>query len=84
MLGKAADISDFDRGQNSTDRRLGTNISEIDRFAGSSCESFLLISYAKWVIDGKNVTRRHGVRRLQVIIEKRHKRLFRLVTRVFI
>ncbi|GFV80666.1 HTH_Tnp_Tc3_2 domain-containing protein [Trichonephila clavipes] len=77
-MGKAADLSDFDRGQIVMARRLGTSISETARLLGCS-RSTLVSIYAKWINDGETSSRRHGVGRLHAIKEKGHRILSRMV-----
>ncbi|GFU71879.1 transposable element Tcb1 transposase [Trichonephila clavipes] len=77
-MGKAADLSDFDRGQIVMARRLGTSISETARLVGFSRSTFVS-TYAKWMNDGETSSRRHGVGRLHAIKEKGHRRLSRMV-----
>ncbi|GFT39380.1 transposable element Tcb1 transposase [Trichonephila clavipes] len=77
-MGKAADLSDFDKGQIVMARRLGTSISETTRLV--SCSRYTVVStYAKWMNDGETSSRRHGGERLHAIKEKGHRRLFRMV-----
>ncbi|GFT02692.1 transposable element Tcb1 transposase [Trichonephila clavipes] len=77
-MGKAADLSDFDRGQIVMARRLGTSISETARLLGCS-RSTVVSTYAKWMNDSETSSRRHGVGRLHAIKEKGHRRLSRMV-----
>ncbi|GFW74053.1 uncharacterized protein TNCV_545771 [Trichonephila clavipes] len=51
-MGKAVDLSDFDRGQIVMARRLGTSISETAQLLGCS-RSTLVSTYAKWINDGE-------------------------------
>ncbi|GBM10851.1 hypothetical protein AVEN_42112-1 [Araneus ventricosus] len=67
-MGKAVDLSEFDRGQIVTARRLGTSITETARLVG-----------CKWINDGDTSSRRQDVGRPRVIKEKRRRRLSRLV-----
>ncbi|GFU99535.1 HTH_Tnp_Tc3_2 domain-containing protein [Trichonephila clavipes] len=78
VMGKAADLSDFDRGQIVMARRLGTSISETARLVSCS-RSTVVSTYAKWMNDGDISSRRHGVGRLHAIKEKGHQRLSRMV-----
>ncbi|GFV63315.1 transposable element Tcb1 transposase [Trichonephila clavipes] len=77
-MGKASDLSDFDRGQIVMARTLGTSISETARDVGFS-RSTVVSTYAKWMNDGETSSRRHGVGRLHAIKEKSHRRLSRTV-----
>ncbi|GFX20278.1 transposable element Tcb1 transposase [Trichonephila clavipes] len=72
-MGKAADLSDFDRGQIAMARRLGTSISETARVVGC-LRSAVVSTYAKWMNDGETSSRRHGVGRSHAI-KKSHQRL---------
>ncbi|GBO35378.1 Transposable element Tc1 transposase [Araneus ventricosus] len=66
---KAADLSEFDRGQIVMARRLGTSITETARVV--SCSRFAVVSiHAKWINDGDTSSRRQGVGRPRVIKEK--------------
>ncbi|GFV39759.1 transposable element Tcb1 transposase [Trichonephila clavipes] len=76
-MGKATDLSDFDRGHIVMSRRLGTSISEI-ALVGCS-RSTVVSTYAQWMNDGETSRKRHGVRRLHAIKEKGHRRLSRIV-----
>lgn len=77
-MGKAADLSDFDRGQIVMARRLGTSITETARLVGCS-RSTVVSTYAKWMKDGETSSRRHGVGRPHAIQEKGRRRLSRMV-----
>ncbi|GFY04022.1 HTH_Tnp_Tc3_2 domain-containing protein [Trichonephila clavipes] len=77
-MGKAADLSDFDRGKIVMTRRLETSISETTRLVGCSL-STVVSTYAKWMHDGETRSRRHGVGRLHAIKEKGNRRLPRMV-----
>ncbi|GFT97764.1 transposable element Tcb1 transposase [Trichonephila clavipes] len=77
-MGKATDLSDFDRGQIVMARRLGTSISETTRLVGGS-PSTVVSTYAKWMNDGETSSRRHGVGFLHAIKENSHRRLSRMV-----
>ncbi|XP_015916680.2 uncharacterized protein [Parasteatoda tepidariorum] len=77
-MGRAADISDFDRGQIVMTRRLRTSISETARLLGCS-RSTVVSNYAKWMNDGETSSRRHGVGRPHAIKDKGRRRLSRLV-----
>ncbi|CAL1266832.1 unnamed protein product [Larinioides sclopetarius] len=74
---KAADLSDFDRGQIVMSRRLGTSISETIRLVGC-LRSTVVSTYAKWMNDGVTSSRRHGVGRPHAMKEKGHRRLSRM------
>ncbi|GBM51958.1 hypothetical protein AVEN_194254-1 [Araneus ventricosus] len=77
-MGKAADISEFDRRQIVMARRLGTSITETARLVRCSRSDFVSI-HAKWINDGDTSRRRQGISRPRVIKEKRRRRLSRLV-----
>ncbi|GFT41184.1 transposable element Tcb1 transposase [Trichonephila clavipes] len=77
-MGKAADLSNFDRGQIVMARSLGTSISETARVIGCS-RSTVVSTYAKWINDSETSSRRHGVGRPHAIKEKSHRRLSRMV-----
>ncbi|GBN44013.1 hypothetical protein AVEN_197596-1 [Araneus ventricosus] len=77
-MGKAADLSEFDRGQIVMARRLGTSITETARLVG--CSRYAVVSiHAKWINDGDTNSRRQGVGLPSVIKEKGRRRLSRLV-----
>ncbi|GFW51763.1 transposable element Tcb1 transposase [Trichonephila clavipes] len=77
-MGKAADLSNFVRGQIVMARKLGTSISKIARVVG--CSRYTVVSiYTKWMNDSETSSRRHGVGRPHAIKEKSHRRLFRMV-----
>ncbi|GBM59333.1 hypothetical protein AVEN_207089-1 [Araneus ventricosus] len=77
-MGKAADLSEFDRGQIVMARRLGTSITETARLVG--CSRFAVVCiHAKWINDGDTNSRRQGVGHPRVIKEKGRRRLSRLV-----
>ncbi|GBN20627.1 hypothetical protein AVEN_229402-1 [Araneus ventricosus] len=65
-MGKAADLSEFDREQIVMARRLGTSITETARLVGYS-QSAAVIIHAKWIIDGDTSSRRQGVDRPRII-----------------
>lgn len=75
---KAADLSGFDRGQNLMGRRFRTCIFKTARLVACS-QYFFLSTYAKWMNDGKTISRHHSVRRPRVIKENRHRRLSRFL-----
>ncbi|GBL91029.1 hypothetical protein AVEN_184418-1 [Araneus ventricosus] len=77
-MGKAADLSEFDRGQIVMAQRLGTSITETARLIGCSRSAVVSI-HAKWINDGDTSSRRQGVGRPRVIKEKVCPRLSRLV-----
>ncbi|GBM26785.1 hypothetical protein AVEN_127745-1 [Araneus ventricosus] len=77
-MGKAADLSEFDRGQIVMARRLGTIITETARLVGCSRSAVVSI-HAKWINDGDTSSRHQGVCRPLVIKEKGRRRLSRLV-----
>ena len=52
VMGKAEDLSDFDRDQTVISRKLGTGISETARLVGCSRSAIVSI-HAKWIKDGK-------------------------------
>ncbi|GBN34478.1 Transposable element Tc1 transposase [Araneus ventricosus] len=73
-MGKAADLSEFDRGQIVMARRLGTSTIETARLVG--CSRYAAVSiHAKWINDGDTRSRRQGVGRPRVIKEKGRRRL---------
>ncbi|GBO39516.1 hypothetical protein AVEN_44454-1 [Araneus ventricosus] len=77
-MGKAADLSEFDRGQIVMARRLGTNITETASLVGCSLSAVVSI-HSKWINDGDTSSRRQGVGRPRVIKEKGCRRLSCLV-----
>ncbi|GBN59968.1 hypothetical protein AVEN_98567-1, partial [Araneus ventricosus] len=77
-MGKAADLSEFDRRQIVMARRLGTSITGAARLVGCS-RSVVVYIHAKWINDCDTSSRRQSVGRLRVIKEKGHRRLSRLV-----
>ncbi|GBM39865.1 Transposable element Tc1 transposase [Araneus ventricosus] len=79
-MGKAADLSKFDRGLNVLARRLGTSITEAARLVGCSRSAVVSI-HAKWINDGDTSSRCQGVGRPRVIKGKGRRRLSRLWAR---
>ncbi|GBN23389.1 Transposable element Tc1 transposase [Araneus ventricosus] len=77
-MGKAADLSEFDRGQIVMARRLGTSITETARLVGCTRSAVVSI-HEKWINDGDTSSRRQGVGRPSVIKEKGRWRLSLLV-----
>ncbi|GBL81473.1 hypothetical protein AVEN_143739-1 [Araneus ventricosus] len=77
-MGKAADLSKFDRGQIVMARRLGTSITETARLVGCSRSAVISI-HAKWINVGDTSSRLQSVGRPLVIKEKGRRRLSRLV-----
>ncbi|GBL98022.1 hypothetical protein AVEN_126909-1 [Araneus ventricosus] len=77
-MGKAADLSEFDRGQIVMARRFGTSITETARLVGCSLPAVVSI-HAKWINDGDTSSRRQGVGRPCVMKEKGRRKLYRLV-----
>ncbi|GBM44522.1 hypothetical protein AVEN_192550-1 [Araneus ventricosus] len=77
-MGKAADLSEFDRGQIVMARRLGTSITETARLVCCSRSAIVSI-HAKWINDSDTSSRRQGVGRPRVIKEKGRQRLSCLV-----
>ncbi|GBN73839.1 hypothetical protein AVEN_10650-1 [Araneus ventricosus] len=77
-MGKAADLSEFDRGQIVMVRRLGTIITETARLVGC-LQSAVVSIHAKWINDGDTSSRRQGVGRPRVIKGEGGRRLSRLV-----
>ncbi|GBM71453.1 hypothetical protein AVEN_127416-1 [Araneus ventricosus] len=73
-MGKAADLSEFDRGQIVLARRLGTSNTETTRLEGCSRSAVVSID-AKWINDGDTSNRRQDVDRPRVIKEKGRPRL---------
>ncbi|GBM71171.1 hypothetical protein AVEN_193851-1 [Araneus ventricosus] len=76
-MGKAADLSEFDRGQIVVALRLETSITKTARLVGCSRSAVVNI-HAKWINDGDTSSRRQGVGRPRVIEEKGRRRLSRL------
>ncbi|GBO10926.1 hypothetical protein AVEN_240179-1 [Araneus ventricosus] len=77
-MGKAADLSEFDRGQIVMARSHGTSITETERMVGCSRSAVVSI-HAKWINDGDTSSKRQGVGHPRVIKEKGRRRLSRLV-----
>ncbi|GBO16067.1 hypothetical protein AVEN_62840-1 [Araneus ventricosus] len=77
-MGKAADLSEFDRGQIVMARRLGTSITETARLVGCSRSAVVSI-HAKWVNDCDTSSRRQCIGRPRIIKEKGRWRLSRSV-----
>ncbi|GBN73912.1 hypothetical protein AVEN_193858-1 [Araneus ventricosus] len=77
-MGKAADVSEFDRGLIVMARRLGMSIAESARLVVCSRSAIVSI-HAKWINDGYTSSIRHGVGRPRVIKEKGRRRLSRWV-----
>ncbi|GBM33763.1 hypothetical protein AVEN_47058-1 [Araneus ventricosus] len=77
-MGKAADLSEFDRGQIVMARRLGTSITETALLVGCSRSAVVSI-HAKWINDGDTSSRGQRVCRPRVIKEKGRRRLSCLV-----
>ncbi|GBO08805.1 hypothetical protein AVEN_107582-1 [Araneus ventricosus] len=77
-MGKAADLSEFDRGPIVMARRLGTTIIETARLVGCSRSAVVSIN-AKWINDGDTSSRRQSVGRPCVIKEEGYRKLSRLV-----
>ncbi|GBN39129.1 hypothetical protein AVEN_20436-1 [Araneus ventricosus] len=77
-MGKAADISEFDRGQIVIARRLGTSITETARLVGCFLSAVVSV-HAKWINGADTSSRRQGIGRPRVIKEKGRRRLSRLV-----
>ncbi|GBM47051.1 hypothetical protein AVEN_68371-1 [Araneus ventricosus] len=78
MMGKAADLSELDRGQIVMARRLGTNITETARLVGCLRSAAVSI-HEKLTNDGDASSKRPGVGRPRVIKQKGLRRLSRLV-----
>ncbi|GBO24838.1 hypothetical protein AVEN_215159-1 [Araneus ventricosus] len=77
-MGKATDLSGFDRGQIIMVRRFGTSITETARLVG--CSRYAVVSiHEKCINDGDTSSRRQGVGRPCVIKGKGRRRLCRLV-----
>ncbi|KAF8771398.1 hypothetical protein HNY73_018823 [Argiope bruennichi] len=81
-MGKAADLSDFDRGQIAMARRLGTSISETARLV--VVRDLQLLVLMQRGNDGESNSRRHGVGRPHAIKEKSRRRLSRMDSRLII
>ncbi|GBN09991.1 hypothetical protein AVEN_269279-1 [Araneus ventricosus] len=77
-MGKAADLSEFDRRQIAMARRLGMSITGTARLVGCSRSAVVSI-HTKWINDGATNSRRQGVGRPHVIKEKGRRRLSRLL-----
>ncbi|GBN14044.1 hypothetical protein AVEN_133013-1 [Araneus ventricosus] len=77
-MGKAADLSEFDRGQIVMARRLETSITETARLVGC-LRSAVVSIHATWINDGDTSSRRQSVGSPRVIKEKGRRRLSRLV-----
>ncbi|GBN17343.1 hypothetical protein AVEN_141503-1 [Araneus ventricosus] len=77
-MGKAVDLSEFDRGQIVMARRVGTSITETARLVGCS-QSAVVSIYAQRINDGDTSSRRQGVGRPRIIKTKGRRRLSRLV-----
>ncbi|GBL98601.1 hypothetical protein AVEN_19668-1 [Araneus ventricosus] len=77
-MGKAADLSEFDRGKIVMARRLRTSINETAQLVGCALSAVVSI-HAKWINDSDTSSRRQGVGRPRVIKEKGRRRLSRLV-----
>ena len=79
-MGKAADLSDFNKGQIVMARRLGTSISETARLVGCS-RAVVVSTYRKWCMDGETTSRRPAVCRPRRIDSRGERRLLRIVRR---
>ncbi|GBN42102.1 hypothetical protein AVEN_209180-1 [Araneus ventricosus] len=77
-MGKAAHLSEFDRGQIVMARRLETSITETARLIGCSRSAVVSI-HAKWINDGDTSSRHQGFGRPRVIKEKGRQRLSSLI-----
>ncbi|GBM40932.1 hypothetical protein AVEN_161577-1 [Araneus ventricosus] len=77
-MGKAADLSEFDRGQIVMARRLGTSFTETARLVGCSRSAVVSI-HAKWINDGDTSSKRQSVGSPHVMKEKGRRWLSRLV-----
>ncbi|GBM10381.1 hypothetical protein AVEN_169670-1 [Araneus ventricosus] len=77
-MGKAADLSEFHRGQIVWARRLGTSITKTARLVDCSRAAVVSIR-TKWINDGDTSSICQGVGRPCAIKEKGHQRLSRLV-----
>ncbi|GBM53728.1 hypothetical protein AVEN_159535-1 [Araneus ventricosus] len=73
-MGKAADLSEFDRGQIVMAERLGTSITETARLVGCSRSAVVSI-HAKWINEGDTSSRRQSVGHQRIIKEKGRRRL---------
>ncbi|GBN59505.1 hypothetical protein AVEN_61173-1 [Araneus ventricosus] len=77
-MGKAAHLSEFDRGQIVMAQRLGTSITETARLVG--CSRYAVVSIQEnWINDGDTSSRRQDVGRPRDIRERGRRRLSRLV-----
>ncbi|XP_072512438.1 putative high mobility group protein B1-like 1 [Salminus brasiliensis] len=77
-MGKAKDLSDFDKGQIVMARRLGQSISQTAGLVGCS-RCAVVKTYQKWSKEGPPVSRRQGHGRPKLIDEHGEQRLARLV-----
>ncbi|GFV81917.1 HTH_Tnp_Tc3_2 domain-containing protein [Trichonephila clavipes] len=77
-MGKAADLSNFDRGQIVMAQRLGTSIFETAQLMGCS-RTTVVSTYAKCMNDSETSSRRHNVGCPHVIQGKGCRRLSRMV-----
>ncbi|GBM66312.1 hypothetical protein AVEN_138198-1 [Araneus ventricosus] len=77
-MGKAVDLSEFDRGQIVMARRLVTSITETAQLVVCSRSAVVSI-HEKWINDDNTSCRRQGVGRPRVIKEKERRRLSRMV-----
>ncbi|KAF8777696.1 hypothetical protein HNY73_014514 [Argiope bruennichi] len=64
-MGKAADLSNFDKGQMVTARPLRTSISETPRLVG--CSRAVVSTYRKWCMDGETTSNRPPMSQTPVI-----------------
>ena len=77
-MSRSKDLSDFDKGQIVTARRLGQSISETARLVGCS-QSAVLSTYRQSSEEGQTTNQRQGVGRPRLIDARGHRRLSRLV-----
>ncbi|KFM72688.1 hypothetical protein X975_11519, partial [Stegodyphus mimosarum] len=80
IMGKAADLYDFNKGQIITARRLGKSISEMVRLVGCSC-AVVVSTYPKWCMDGEMTSFWPAVCRRWHTDSKRQQRLLCIVWR---
>ncbi|GBN63496.1 hypothetical protein AVEN_148374-1 [Araneus ventricosus] len=76
-MGKAAELSEFDRWQMVMARRLGTSITETARLVGCSRPAVVSI-HTKWINDGDTSSKRQGVNRPRVFKKRGCRRVSRL------
>ncbi|KFM78057.1 hypothetical protein X975_10264, partial [Stegodyphus mimosarum] len=78
IMGKAADLSDFEEGQIIRAWRLGISVSEMAHLVGCSC-TILVNSYRKWCMDDETTSHQPALCRPQCIDSRGDWRLLRIV-----